>query len=167
MERETMMRAIGGLTQLVEKQLRERRPNPRDKPICALEDLRRLKSPSFVGTTNPLVAESWMMQLEKIFDVLDFSETQKVTYAVFMLEEEAEHWWRMVKRTHFGGMMPSWVEIGKALFDKYFPTTMKFKKEELMHLIQGSMTVSEYETKFIELSRFAPYMVADEVNRAR
>ena len=34
-------------------------------------------------------------------------------------------------------------------------------------MIQGSMIVSEYEVKFIALSRFVPEMVRDEEKRCR
>jgi hypothetical protein len=44
---------------------------------------------------------------------------------------------------------------------------MKIKKKEFMSLKQGSMSVSEYRDKFIQLSRYAPDEVAeDERNRS-
>lgn len=36
------------------------------------------------------------------------------------------------------------------------------KMEEFLQLKQGSMTMMEYETKFIELSKYCTPMVADE-----
>jgi hypothetical protein len=39
---------------------------------------------------------------------------------------------------------------------------MKIRKKEFMSLKQGSMSVSEYRDKFIQLSRYAPDEVADE-----
>ena len=38
------------------------------------------------------------MKIEKFFDVIDCSEEQKASYATFMLDKEADHWWRMTKR---------------------------------------------------------------------
>jgi hypothetical protein len=40
---------------------------------------------------------------------------------------------------------------------------MKIKKKEFMSLKKGSMSVSEYRNKFIQLSRYAPdELVEDE-----
>jgi hypothetical protein len=39
---------------------------------------------------------------------------------------------------------------------------MKIKKKEFLSLKQGNMLVSEYRDKFIQLSRYAPYEVADD-----
>ena len=36
--------------------------------------------------------------MEKFFDVIDRSEEQKASYAVFMLDKEADHWLHMIKR---------------------------------------------------------------------
>ena len=38
------------------------------------------------------------MKIEKFFDVIDCSKKQKASYTVFMLDKEADHWWRMTKR---------------------------------------------------------------------
>jgi hypothetical protein len=39
---------------------------------------------------------------------------------------------------------------------------MKLKKQEFLALKQGTMSVSEYQDKFIQLSRYAPADVADD-----
>jgi hypothetical protein len=39
---------------------------------------------------------------------------------------------------------------------------MKIKKKEIMSLKQGSMLVSEYRDKFIQLSRYAPDEVVED-----
>ena len=45
----------------------------------------------------------------------------------------------------------------------FYPISLqKAKKGELMQLQQGNMSVLEYASKFMELSRFAPACVADE-----
>ncbi|RVX04229.1 Retrovirus-related Pol polyprotein from transposon 17.6 [Vitis vinifera] len=49
-------------------------------------------------TSDPTEAEAWIMKIEKFFDVIDCSEEQKASYAAFMLDKEADHWWRMTKR---------------------------------------------------------------------
>ncbi|RVW12567.1 hypothetical protein CK203_106354 [Vitis vinifera] len=54
--------------------------------------------PEALPPMNPTEAEAWIMKIEKFFDVIDCSEEQKVSYASFMLDKEADHWWCMTKR---------------------------------------------------------------------
>jgi hypothetical protein len=51
---------------------------------------------------------------------------------------------------------------------RFFPQTIRqAKAQEFTDLVQGSMPVEEYAAKFIELSRFAPYLVSTEELKAR
>ena len=36
--------------------------------------------------------------MEKFFDAIDYYEEQKTSYAIFMLDKEADHWWHVAKR---------------------------------------------------------------------
>lgn len=38
---------------------------------------------NFEGTTNPVSAESWLIKLECIFEVMGCSDDQRVTFATF------------------------------------------------------------------------------------
>ncbi|XP_057250300.1 uncharacterized protein LOC130591274 [Beta vulgaris subsp. vulgaris] len=50
--------------------------------------------------------------------------------------------------------------------DKFYPPSLRKQKEdEFLHLQQGTMSVLEYANKFMELSRFAPELVASEQSR--
>ena len=55
------------------------------------EQFKKLNPPAFKGESDPVVAESWTLDLEKDFDVLNCSKTKKVVFATFMLGDEAEH----------------------------------------------------------------------------
>ena len=59
-------------------------------------DFLGLKPPTFQGTTNPAVAEEWIKKIEQIFQIMcrDISEEEKVDYATFMLQGEAQKWWK-------------------------------------------------------------------------
>jgi hypothetical protein len=61
-------------------------------------EFQRAKPPSFYRYFDPILVERWIMQLDKIFEVLGCTATQKVTFATYMLEGEAEHWWRGARR---------------------------------------------------------------------
>ena len=70
------------------------------------------------------MVESWNLDLEKYFDVLNCIESQKVMFATFMVGGEAEHWWRMEKRL-LGNEEPLvWDNFKEIFFKKYFPRSV-------------------------------------------
>ena len=44
---------------------------------------------------------------------------------------------------------------------------VELKQEEFRALKQGSMSMSEYRDKFVQLSRYAPNEVTDDANKQR
>ena len=68
----------------------------------SFDDFKKLSPPYFSDTSNPTKAKAWIMMIEKFFIVIDCSEEQKkkkkTSYATFMLDKEADHWWLMTKR---------------------------------------------------------------------
>ena len=127
-------------------------------------------SPPFLGIPNPIEIETWIMQMEKIFDVVGCIEVQKFSFASFILKGEAEHWWRSTKKT-----LPleedeilTWIIFLDAFYEKYFPESVQDEKEvEFMELIQGNKTVLQYEAKFTKLARFASHVVSNDVRKAK
>jgi len=54
-------------------------------------------------------------------------------------------------------------KFNEMIKDHFYPISLQKAKEgEFMQLQQGNMSVLEYASKFMELSRFAPTFVADE-----
>ena len=107
--------------------------------------------------------------MEKAFRVLRCIEEEKVNYATYMLQGDAYDWWRMEEDKHNHDPEPyTWEMFKVAFYEKYFPTSFRHQKErEFIKLEQGNMTVSQYETEFASLARFAPTLVADEDRKAR
>lgn len=123
--------------------------------------------PSFIGSDKPSDAEAWLLRMEKIFDILGCSETQKVSLATYKLEGDAEHWWRMAKQKYKGKENELvWSAFKKDFEDKYIPPAVKNQKRiEFLNLEQGSLTVAEYQRKFDELSRYAGKQVEKEEDK--
>ena len=99
---EGVFNAIRSLAEVVEKHVSTSgTAKPKDAEIegCTIEQFRKMGPPSFLGNPDPTEAETWIMQMEKIFDVVGCTEVQKVSFASFMLKGEAEHWWRSTKKT--------------------------------------------------------------------
>ncbi|XP_059595556.1 uncharacterized protein LOC132254277 [Vitis vinifera] len=145
MSTEGLYRYLGTLAGLVERQARATGSNGQGQSSStrgsSFDDFKKLGPPYFSGTSDPTEAEAWIMKIEKFFDVIDCSEEQKGSYVAFMLNKEADHWWRMTKR----------------LLEDQGPIVGEFVRLE-----QGDLTVAQYEAKFTELSRFAPQLIATE-----
>ncbi|MQL91456.1 hypothetical protein Taro_024063 [Colocasia esculenta] len=52
-----------------------------------MERFKRMLPPSFKGESDPLLAESWMREIEKIFRAVRCADADKVTLATYMLLE--------------------------------------------------------------------------------
>ncbi|RVX13137.1 hypothetical protein CK203_018085 [Vitis vinifera] len=81
------------------------------------------------ATGNPTETEAWIMKIEKLFDVIDCSEEQKASYATFMLDKEADHWWCMTKRLLEYQRSIVWSQFKEAFYKKYFLDSVLTTKE--------------------------------------
>ena len=59
---------------------------------CSFETLMKQNPLSFDGKLDPIEAENWSLQKEKLLEALDCTNFQKVQFATFKLIGEAEHW---------------------------------------------------------------------------
>ena len=171
MSTEGLYRYLGTLAGLVERQTRAAGSNGQGQSSStrssSFDDFKKLGTPYFSGTSDPTEAEAWIMKIEKFFDVIDCSEEQKASYAAFMLDKEADHWWRMTKRLLEDQGPIVWSQFREAFYKKYFPDSVRRQKVgEFVRLEQGDLTVAQYEAKFTELSRFAPQLIATEEEKA-
>ena len=134
-----------------------------------VEQFKRFQPPAFEGSSNPLVAEEWIREMEKTFTFMECTEAQKVVCASVMLKKGAGHWWDMVKRAYHTGENPLvWTRFKELFLEKYFSLAKRDEKEaKFLQLSQGSLSLVEYERKFDELSRFAPHLVDTEERKAR
>ena len=65
----------------------------------ALEQFQKMKPPVLVGEVDPLQPEGWLLQIEKILDVMNYTYEQRVSFSSFIFQKEVEHWWRVVKNS--------------------------------------------------------------------
>lgn len=125
----------------------------------------KIKPPMFYGGIEPLKAETWLLEMEKLHEVFPCSETQKVLLATYTLKDEARRWWLLIRGGN-GNM--TWAQFNAIFYDKYFPQCFRDRKvSEFQELKQGRMAVAKYEAKFTELARFAPHMVDTDYKKAR
>ena len=62
----------------------------------------------------------------------------------------------------------TWEKFKEVFNGTYFPDVVRDRKaREFSDLVQGAMTVEEYTTKFVELSRFTPYLIPYESKKVK
>ncbi|XP_058778904.1 uncharacterized protein LOC131652922 [Vicia villosa] len=122
----------------------------------SLTTFQRENPPVFKGTYVLHGALTWLKEIERIFCVMDCTPNQKVRYGTHMLAVEASYWWLETRqRLETTGEEVTWVVLRREFLRKYFPEDVRGKKEnELLKLKQGSMSVTDYATKFSELAKF-------------
>ncbi|MQL82005.1 hypothetical protein Taro_014475 [Colocasia esculenta] len=138
--------------------------------VSMMERFRRMTPPFFKGESDPILAESWLRETEKIFRAIRCAEVERVTLATYMLQERADVWWSSVLRTQFGdgAMEVAWAEFVHLFRAKYIPEHVQDRMEqEFLTLTQGSMSVLEYEARFVELSKYVPHIVANERRKVK
>ncbi|XP_058079941.1 uncharacterized protein LOC131228127 [Magnolia sinica] len=136
-----------------------------DQPreVDLLERFSKLRLPVFKGTSDPSIAEDWLKQIEKVLEAMNCPDDQKVRLASFILQGEADVWWRAAKRMVPANHVWTWNEFQEKFREKHFPKAYRTQKMvEFSKLEQGSMSVAQYEAKFAELAGYVPKVMEDE-----
>ncbi|GFZ16738.1 hypothetical protein Acr_26g0000080 [Actinidia rufa] len=126
------------------------RANTSNRAMEVVREFHKLNPLMFDGVcSDPLVADHWLLEICKLFDVLDVTEdAMKVKLVVCQLSGEANEWWKSILATR------------KASRGLARTAGNDMIQEQFERLEQGTMTVSEYAMKFQALSRFAPELVS-------
>ncbi|XP_047949346.1 uncharacterized protein LOC125195202 [Salvia hispanica] len=122
-----------------------------------VEKLHKNRAEDFKGrrTDDPNAAEYWLQQLERIFTFMPCTQEEKLQGTVALLKEEAYIWW-LNKVERCTPEMITWEFFVKEFRKRYVGVKfMEERKREFLHLVQGSMSVLEYESVFQRLSRYA------------
>jgi hypothetical protein len=121
------------------------------------------KPPTFSNSVDPLQADDWLKSIEKMLNIAQCSNREKVLYASGHLTGLAMDWWDAYCAAHAAVDTITWEEFSTQFRNYHIPAgLMKIKRKEFLSLKQGSMSVSEYRDKFIQLSRYAPRDVKDD-----
>ena len=88
---------------------------PEKMDVRLIKDFEALIPLVFRGGINFLEVKHWLKEVKKILDVLEVPKEWRVSLASFMLRNEADSWWDMVKSTHdvphMGARSYSWPSI--------------------------------------------------------
>ena len=133
-----------------------------------LQRFREHHPPIFTRGGDPMVADHWFTQVEKILEAREItSDATRIRLAAFQLEGEAQVWWKWARTSRDLEAM-TWVEFQELFMGKYFPETARHAKaQEFLELKQGAMIVMDYVARFTELARFADDYVATDMDKVR
>jgi hypothetical protein len=142
-------------------------PLPPPPPLAPPRDKHREfmshKPPTFSNSADPLQADDWLKSVEKMLNIAQCSDREKVLYASSRLTGPAADWWDAYCAAHAAVNTITWAEFSTQFRNYYIPSgLMKIKRKEFLSLKQRSMSVSEYRDKFMQLSRYAPRDVEDD-----
>ncbi|XP_027120581.1 uncharacterized protein [Coffea arabica] len=134
-----------------------------------LERFQMFLPPKFLEEPNPDIAESWLDRMLDTFATLGYPEERQIAFAIFQFEGAARAWWNVIRAKWDREQTPwTWVNFTREFNEKYLPPLVQERREdEFIRLRQGTMSVAEYETQFIKLSRFAPELVLTDRKRIR
>jgi hypothetical protein len=102
-------------------------------------------------------ADDWLKTVETKLQVVQWNNREKVLFVAHQLVGHAADWWDAYVEAHEEPETINWQEFKNSFRSHHMPLgVMKLKKKEFEDLKQGSMTVSEYVTRFTQLSCYAP-----------
>jgi hypothetical protein len=127
---------------------------PRDKH----REFMSHKLPTFSSSPDPLHVDDWLKSVEKMLNIAQCSDREKVLYASGRLTGPAADWWD----SYVAADTITWAEFTTQFRNYHIPAGLMKIKKEFLSLNQGNMSVSDYRDKFIQLSRYAPDEVADD-----
>ncbi|MQM03741.1 hypothetical protein Taro_036530 [Colocasia esculenta] len=138
-----------------------------EEPVVQVERFLRLQPPTYTGGPNPDTAENWIHEIERVFMTMRCLAADIVVLATFQLWGFAQEWWCLKMQTIFAGRIEgaiTWPEFLEVFNDTFFPLQVQqAKREQFRTLQQGGTSVLEYQMRFMALSRYAPYVVTDNV----
>ena len=130
-----------------------------------LQRFRAHHPPKFTGGGDPMVADYWFMQIEKVLEAMEItSNAAWIRLAAFQREGEAWVWWKWARTSRDLEAM-TWAELQELFMCKYFPEIAK--AQEFLKLKQRPMTVMDYVTRFTDLARLVDDYMTTNLAKVR
>ena len=95
-----------------------------------LQMFRAHHPPTFTRGGDPMMADHWFMQVEKVLEAMKItSDTTRIRLAAFQLKGEAQVWWNWAKTSRDLEAM-TWAEFQGLFMGKYFPDIARHAKTQ-------------------------------------
>jgi hypothetical protein len=93
------------------------------------------KPPTFSSSLDPLQADDWLKTVDKMLNIAQCTDREKVLYASGRLTGTATDWWDSYCAAHAAANTITWVEFSTHFGNYHIPTRlMKIKKKEFLSL---------------------------------
>jgi hypothetical protein len=136
-------------------------PPPPPPPVNMHREFMSHHPPTYSHSVDPLDADDWLKTINRMLNITQCNDREKVLYASGRLEGAASDWWDAYTATHAVADTITWQKFHESFLTHHILAGVKkLKQKECLTQKQGNMTVSEYLDEFSHLSRYAP----DEVN---
>ncbi|XP_028069479.1 uncharacterized protein LOC114272005 [Camellia sinensis] len=130
-----MEQMLATLTEIVMQQQRQQPLPPPPLPvqvemgnndiITMTQKFMKIKPPTLLGGIEPLKTETWLLEMEKLFEVFSYFEVHKILLATYTLKDETRRWWLLVRS---GNENMTWTQFNTVFYDKYFPQCFRDRK---------------------------------------
>ncbi|CAA0839507.1 Unknown protein, partial [Striga hermonthica] len=145
-------------------------PNQGQNHVQIMGQFHVLSPPTFTGADGPQAVDDWFMNLERVFEVLNYSDQEKILCARFQMIGDAGRWWSDVWRLKTTAERDAMTreQMKLLISERYYPYHFREQMERQFYALQqGNLSVEEYEREFTRLSHFAPHMVDTDFKKSR
>ncbi|KAL6509806.1 hypothetical protein OROGR_022294 [Orobanche gracilis] len=129
-------------------------------------EISRLRPPTFEGSSEPTDVVHWLEHFDKLFDMVQCPEENKVPIAAYYLCKGAYSWWLSVKPANRDC---DWDAFKTLMLERYFPAPLcEAKLSEVLNpesvKDEGVMVIAE---KFHGLLQFASSVIGTEADKIK
>ncbi|KZV24758.1 hypothetical protein F511_14697 [Dorcoceras hygrometricum] len=92
---------------------------------------RRTNPPTFSAAEGGAMAEAWLVQMEELFDTLEYAPEKTLKLAVLQLRDNAQRWWRGTSHIlRDSGAVITWESFSEALRQDVGPKILGSKDQQ-------------------------------------
>jgi hypothetical protein len=133
-------------------------------------EMNKIKPPTFDGEhKKDEYAETWLLGMRKYFQLHNYSSHVEGIIAIYQLKGKASVWWdQLVQVQHVREKNVTWREFKRHFERKYLTKRYYDKKmKEFFELKLGSLSIDEYERRFLELLKYVPFIKDETIKIQR
>lgn len=130
---------------------------PQESAGGSFRDFFRMNPLEFHGGLDPVKAHEWVTIIERIFQIMQYSEENKVVLSSHMMMDPTIRRWENASSLMTNQGVPrDWEHFKTTFLDMYFPSILRTQKEfEFHQLRQGVISVAMYAEKFEDVSTYS------------
>jgi hypothetical protein len=133
-------------------------------------EMNKIKPSKFDGEHNKDEdAKTWLLGMRKYFQLHNYSSHAEGRIVIYQIKGKASMWWdHLVQVQHLKEKSVTWREFKKYFEKKYLTKRYYDKKmKEFFELNIGSMTIDEYERRFLEFLKYVSFIKDETVKIQR